>query len=124
MSLVVRSTGKLSHPSLPGVLITKIGAEAAVRGKSQKELVEIEPNGLIPLHTHTVDAMMIIVAGNGWTCCTDGTDGTPVSSGDCIFFEAEQLHGFRAGEEGLSFMTVNGGIVDENPANWDIKIPS
>jgi quercetin dioxygenase-like cupin family protein len=90
-------------------------------GAEQTVLVEVEPRGSIPLHSHTVDAEMIIVAGNGWVCATDATNGRHVSPGYRVFYEADKPHGFRAGDDGLSFISVNGGIVDELADRWDFE---
>ena len=108
----------LTSPSLPGVRIFAISG-APKAGVAQSVLVEVEPDGSIPLHSHTVDAEMIIVGGSGWVCSTDATNGRHVSPGFRVFYEKERPHGFRAGKEGLSFISNNGGIVDEDPKKWD-----
>jgi len=89
------------------------------KGVAQSVLVEVEPKGSIPLHGHTVDAEMIIVAGSGWVCSTDATNGRHVSPGFRVFYEKDRPHGFRADKNGLSFISMNGGIVDEDLEKWD-----
>jgi quercetin dioxygenase-like cupin family protein len=111
----------VTHPSLPGVRIFSTG-EPLLAGSPQTVLVEVEPNGSIPLHTHDVDAVMLIVAGSGWVCSTDGTNGHSVNPGVRVFYEAERPHGFRAGQEGLSFISINGGIVDKHAERWDMDL--
>src|SRR3989344_8368301 len=108
----------LTSPSLPGVRIFAISG-APKAGVAQSVLVEVEPDGSIPLHSHTVDAEMIIVGGSGWVCSTDATNGRHVSPGFRVFYEKDKPHGFRAGNDGLSFVSINGGIVDEVPDKWD-----
>lgn len=110
----------VAHPNLPGVQIFPLSGGFEV-GKEQSVLVRIEPGGQIPLHSHSVDAEMFIVAGSGWVCSVDATNGRHVSPGFRVFYEKDKPHGFRAGKEGLSFISNNGGIVDEEPAKWDLQ---
>ena len=114
----VSTIAPLTHPSLPGIKIFPMNGELRA-GIPQTVLVQIEPEGRIPLHSHTVDAEMVIVAGGGWVCSVDDINDRPVLPGCRVFFEADKLHGFYAGNEGLSFVSANGGIVDEQPEEWD-----
>jgi len=116
----VSTLSSVRHPSLPAVTIFPVSGPLQA-GSPQTVLVQVDPLGLVPLHSHTVDAEMYIVAGKGWVCSTDATDGRAVAPGCRVFFEADQLHGFRAGQEGLSFISVNGGIVDEHADHWDYE---
>jgi len=109
------------HPALPGVKIFPLSGPPKV-GIPQDILVEIEPDGSIPLHSHAVDAEMFIIAGSGWVCSTDETNGRPVSLGWRVFFEADEPHGFRAGKDGLTFISANGGIVDSLSEHWDLEM--
>ena len=109
-----------SHPKLPGVGICSLG-EALRAGLPQRVLVKVDPRAEIPLHTHTVDAKMLIVAGDGFVLSRDVTNGRAIAQGDCVFFERNAPHGFRAGGAGLTFITENGGIVDDHAENWDIN---
>ena len=111
----------MSHPKLPGVEICNLG-EALRAGLPQRVLVRLEPRAEIPLHTHTVDAKMLIVAGDGFVLSRDATNGRAVTQGDGVFFERNAPHGFRAGDAGLTFITDNGGIVDERSDDWDISL--
>ena len=43
-----------------------------------------------------------------------------VGPGKIVFFEAEMSHGFKALEKGMIFLSINGGIVDNNFSQWDI----
>jgi quercetin dioxygenase-like cupin family protein len=103
---------------LPRVKIFPVNGELRA-GFPQTVLVQIEPEGRIPLHSHTVAAEMVIVAGSGWVCSADDMNNRPVSPGCRVFFEADKPHGFHAGDEGLSFVSVNAGIVDDRPEQWD-----
>jgi len=116
----VSTISSVVNPSLPGVRIIPVSGPLKA-GAPQTVLVEVEPDGSVPLHSHTVDAEMIIVAGSGWVCSTDLTNGRYVSPGYLVFFEADKPHGFLAGSEGLSFISVNGGIVDEDTDHWDFE---
>jgi len=116
----VSKLNPITNPSLPGVRIFPMSG-APKKGVAQSVLVEVEPRGSVPLHSHTVDAEMIIVAGNGWVCSTDATNGRHVSPGYRVFYEKDKPHGFRAGDAGLSFISINGGIVDEN-GHWDLEM--
>jgi len=111
----------LVHPALPGVRTFPVIGEA-VAGMKQAVLVEVEPKGSIPLHSHTVDAEMIIVGGDGWVCSTDATNGRHVRPGMRVFYEKDNPHGFRAGTSGLSFVSINGGIVVADPNDWDFEL--
>jgi len=90
-------------------------------GESQRVLVKLAPFRTIPLHTHSVDAAMFIVAGGGQILSEDVFRGRAVSAGDRVLFERDAPHGFAAGAEGLTFVSDNGGIVDESASDaWDL----
>jgi quercetin dioxygenase-like cupin family protein len=110
----------MHNPALPGVAICRLSDHVRV-GSPQRVLVRVEPQGQIPLHTHSVDAKMTILAGDGWIVSRDATDGRAVSPGVCVFYERDAPHGFRAGDAGLTFMSENGGIVDDDPESWDME---
>jgi quercetin dioxygenase-like cupin family protein len=115
----IQSLQTLRHPELPGVLISPLGSVGA--GEEQEVLVQIEAFGVIPMHCHSVDATMVIVAGSGEVLSEDlGLHLQRVRPGAVVFFERTILHGFRAGQEGLGFISKNGGIVDTDEAAWDI----
>ena len=121
MRAIISSLKHLSHTSLPGVLVFPLDAEAPERGKRQSVLVRAEAGVVIPLHTHDVDAEMIIVSGSAKVLSEDpNVAGQVVTPGTRVFFEARKPHGFEAGGAGLSFISVNGGIVDEN-GDWDLQ---
>ncbi len=121
MRAIISSLKQLSHCSLPGVLVFPLDAEMPERGKHQTVLVQAEADVIIPLHTHDVDAEMIIVGGSAKVLSEDpSVAGQVVTPGTRVFFEARKPHGFEAGGTGLSFISVNGGIVDEN-GDWDLS---
>lgn len=115
----IHSQEWVHNPNLPDVAICKLSEDVRV-GQPQRVLVCVEPNGAVPLHTHSVDATMFIVSGAGWVLSEDPTNGRPVKAGDRVFFEREAAHGFRASASGLTFVSENGGIVDDAPESWDI----
>lgn len=108
-----------THPQMPGVNVRPIGNSSLQKGTAQQVLVEVEPNATIPMHSHSVDAIMDIVAGSA-TLLTDDKDlqGKVVSTGNKVFFNKGGLHGFMAGPKGLIFVSTNDGIVGEK--DWDI----
>ena len=109
----------ISNPDLTGVTIFPMSGPAR-RGEPQDVLVCVEPGATIPLHTHEVDARMLVVAGSAEILSDNpSSNGTMVGVGTSIFWEAFGPHGFLAGPKGLTFLSHNGGIVDEN-GNWDI----
>ncbi|MBM3261150.1 hypothetical protein FJY93_01890 [Candidatus Kaiserbacteria bacterium] len=110
------------HPRMPGVTVFPMSGQAR-RGEHQQVLVCVEPHGVIPPHTHDVDATMRIAAGSGRVLCEGSEHGTEVGPGSCVFFAALGLHGFEAGPEGLIFLSENGGIVGED-GTWDIQFPN
>jgi quercetin dioxygenase-like cupin family protein len=64
---------------------------------------------------------MFIVAGKARVLSAEQQlDGRMVSRGDAVFFEKNVAHGFEASEEGLVFVSRNGGIVDAR-GNWDLN---
>ncbi|MEZ4103735.1 MAG: cupin domain-containing protein [Candidatus Paceibacterota bacterium] len=73
-------------------------------------LVEMRPKSVIEPHIHKVDARMFIVSGTATVLSDDGNNGTVVRKGDCVFFEKLRRHGFKAGPEGMTFLSINGGI--------------
>jgi quercetin dioxygenase-like cupin family protein len=82
----------------------------------------MEPNSIIPDHTHGVDATMYPVSGSARLIADDEEfNGRRVTVGQAVRFPAHRLHGFVAGPEGFSFVSVNGGIVDVDPGMWDIS---
>lgn len=111
----------LKNDQLSGVDIFCLGRQVR-RGEPQEVLVRAQPKATIPRHTHSVDAEMFIVAGDA-TIISDDPDlnGRHVGVGECVFFEREVAHGFQVGEHGLSFVSRNGGIVDESGV-WDMQM--
>ncbi|OGJ59141.1 hypothetical protein A2635_04235 [Candidatus Peribacteria bacterium RIFCSPHIGHO2_01_FULL_51_9] len=113
--------GALRHPELTGVEVYPLG-ENPQKGENQEVLVIVEPEGIIPLHSHEVDARMFVVAGDAQLLSDDPQlNGQQVRTGTCVFFEKLVNHGFKAGKQGLRFLSRNGGIVDSHGA-WDIKM--
>ena len=109
------------HPSLPGVTIIPIGHTDLKRGHNQSVLVTMDPGAMIPLHYHSVMAIMDPTAGSAIVLSEDDDNGREVRPGHRVTFREDSLHGFIAGKEGFSFISTNGGIVDEDPTNWDIS---
>jgi len=111
----------IRHDQLPGVLVYPLTANPRA-GEPQEVLVQVEPDREIPLHKHSVDAMMYIVGGSGTVLADDPEiRGRAVSRGDVVFFEKEASHGFHAGQDGLVFVSKNGGIVAPENSAWDIQ---
>lgn len=110
----------LTHGALPGVRIYPM-TSVVVAGEPQEVLVEVGAGFTIPLHSHTVDAAMFVVAGSGEVLSEDAAlHGQLVAPGSIVLFEQNVAHGFRAGDQGLSFVSTNGGIVDPTADRWDI----
>ena len=119
MSTILHSE-PLSYGKLPGVTIYPFSPRLE-RNVPQDVLVELRPNSTIPLHSHSVDASMLIVDGEGVVLSSDpGLDGQVVRRGDLVFFERNVDHGFKASVGGLTFLSRNGGIVTRNEEGWDI----
>lgn len=116
----INNSTQLRNDKFSGVTIYTLSARPKA-GVPQEVLVEVAPNQSIPLHTHSVDARMIIVAGAGTVLSHDASNGQPVKVGDVVFFEADAPHGFAASETGLAFLSQNGGIVDTVTDAWDVK---
>jgi quercetin dioxygenase-like cupin family protein len=107
------------------VAVYPFGSDVLKRGVPQEVLVDVEPHHEIPLHAHTVDAEMFIVAGSGTVLSDDqALNGRRVTKGMAVMFEKNVLHGFRAGGEGLTFVSRNGGIVTAPSEAWDMAFPS
>ncbi|MBL8029698.1 MAG: hypothetical protein JNN11_00405 [Candidatus Doudnabacteria bacterium] len=104
---------------MPGVSVLPFGTVRA--GLPQSVLVRMEPCAVIPGHVHEVDAEMYPVSGSACLIADDSNfSGRLVCVGNQVKFAARRLHGFVAGPEGFSFVSVNGGIVDAEPGRWDI----
>ena len=117
----ITNSKQVRKREFPDVTIYTLGKPAQA-GTPQEVLVEIAPHGAVPLHAHRTDAKMIIVAGSGIVLSADQSmHGTPVGRGDSVFFEAEVPHGFQAFGAGLTFLSQNGGIVDERESEWDVS---
>ena len=111
----------LRQANLPGVEVYPLG-DSVQKGEPQEVLVVVEPQGVIPLHSHSVDAHMYVVAGDAELLSDDPElNGQHVKTGTCVFFERLVNHGFRAGKMGLRFLSRNGGIVDSRGA-WDMAV--
>lgn len=120
MGAVTQLSAVQEHEGLVGVRIFPL-TDGAQKGVPQEVLVDVSPGGLIPLHSHEVDATMIIVGGAGTVLSDDPQiNGRSVEKCDVVFFEKRVMHGFRASDRGLLFISRNGGIVDEKPEQWDI----
>ena len=110
------------HDALPDVRVFPLSLPFS-SSEPQEVLVEVGHGAQIPLHTHSVDARMVIVGGSGRVLSSQSElNGLPVGRGDVVFFEREVAHGFEAGPEGLVFLSQNGGIVDTHAKNWDIRL--
>ena len=123
---VISTMNKYAHPELPGVSVYAWDEIRA--GEKQEVLVEVEPNGKIPCHKHSVDAHMVIVEGEAEVLFDKKQlnendlelNKQVVSKGDLVFFKANMTHGFQASDKGLIFLSINGGIVDESDRHWDM----
>lgn len=115
----------MHHPHLPGVFISKVGiSQHLQRGFPQIILVDVLPDGEIPMHAHDDDAHMDVVGGSATIRSMDEDNGKLVQVGDHVLFAAGHMHGFRAGPNGLRFLSTNGGIVDEENVDlWDLQFP-
>jgi len=92
-------------------------------GALQDILVEIDPGGAIPLNIHTVDTEIFIVAGNGWVCSADELNRKSLSTGNRVLFQPgdpQQL--LLAGNEGLSFISINGYLVSSVSEQWEFEL--
>ena len=111
---------KIGHEQLPGVAVYMLERQNAAP-PTQEVLVEVGRDGHIPLHSHTVDATMIILDGAATVLSEDlELNGRRVSRGDVVFFEKDRKHGFKASDTGLLFLSRNGGIVGNHGEAWDI----
>lgn len=96
--------------------------EVPLKDKPQQVLVVCAPHAQIRPHRHKHDASMFVVSGSAQVLASNPElNGRSVTTGDRVFFQREQDHGFQAGPEGMSFISTNGGVVDVNPANWDMQ---
>ncbi|MBI1300849.1 MAG: cupin domain-containing protein [Alphaproteobacteria bacterium] len=112
---------EFNNSALPGVKILPLGQDTLKAGEPQTISVTLEPGATIPLHTHSSDARMTILSGNAIVLSDNEDNGREVGPGDCVLFAKDKPHGFEAGTEGLVFVSENGGIVDQEPQNWDIQ---
>lgn len=116
---MIQAVTSTPHPRLPGVQVFPLGDSQMATGERQNVLVVMEPGAKIPLHAHTCGAIMDPVAGSAVVLSDDEDNGVEVALGQRVHFMAGGLHGFQAGEGGFSFVSTNGGIVDQN-GDWDI----
>ena len=120
MPSIQRTVREFSHDSMPGITLLPLDGTVR-RGVPQRVLVQMAPGAVIPLHVHDCDARMIIVAGQAKVISNDNTNDEPVTVGDVVLFEKGAPHGFVAGANGMSFVTENGGIVDDRGGRfWDV----
>ena len=111
---VISTLKPLKLSELSGVTIYPLHGQKLRRGVPQEVLVVVEPNGRIPLHSHETDAYMTITGGSGIVLSTEPEGNlVEVKPGNCVFYEKFKMHGFRAGPQGLAFISRNGGIVAE-----------
>jgi quercetin dioxygenase-like cupin family protein len=105
-----------SVPGAPDATLIEIGLDA---DGNQINLVRVCPFGIIPNHTHTCASGMGITAGSAVATGKEGGD-RQVGVGDYIFKPPGQAHGFRAGSQGLEFLSISDGegIVGDR---WDIE---
>lgn len=54
---------------------------------------DIEPNAVIPLHEHSHEHEMYILKGNG--AVADKSGEKEVKSGDFVYIEPKEVHGFK-----------------------------
>ena len=63
---------------------------------------EVVAGGHTPRHSHDYEHEVYVIAGGG-TVLLDGED-RPIRAGDAIYVPADELHQFRAGDDGLRFL--------------------
>jgi quercetin dioxygenase-like cupin family protein len=125
---LITSMKKCTHPDMPGVTIYTW--ENIQSGKPQEVVVNVDPGATIPPHQHSVDAYMIIVSGEAEVLFDEDQlhehgmtlNKKIASTGDQVYFKAYMMHGFKASQKGLRFLSINGGIVDENSDKWDYQM--
>jgi quercetin dioxygenase-like cupin family protein len=119
----IRKMGRLNQDFLDGTEVYKM-CPSARAGQPQEVLVVCAPKAVIKPHSHAVDAEMFIVAGKARVLSGDPSlHGHLVCPGDIVFFERNVMHGFEALEEGLTFVSRNGGIADDD-GTWDMRFAS
>lgn len=118
---VVTRVSPVKRDDLESVDVYPMDEDVAA-GEPQEVFVDAEAGARIPLHRHGVDATMFIVGGRATLLSEkEEANGRTVTKGDKVFFERNVGHGFDVSEEGLAFISRNGGIVDTNPDSWDIE---
>ncbi|SEN38290.1 cupin domain-containing protein [Nitrosomonas marina] len=126
MKNIVTTMKNHSHPNMPNVNIYAWSNVAS--GNPQEVIVKVAPNTIVPLHAHSVDAQMVIIDGSAEVLYDQkqlyeanlNLNKKNVKAGDIVYFKAKLAHGFRAFENGLTFLSINGGIVDKNTLKWDL----
>lgn len=118
---VVTRVAPIEREDLENIAVYPMDEEVRA-GESQEVFVDAKPGATIPLHRHGVDATMFIVGGRATLLSEkEEAHGRTVTKGDKVFFERNVGHGFNVSEEGLAFISRNGGIVDADPDSWDIE---
>jgi len=123
---IVSEMQRFKHPTLPDV--TVYAWEDIRSNVPQEILVHVAPSGKVPVHTHAVDAKMVIVGGEADVLFDqdqldhDGQEigRKTVRRGDIVDFRSGMTHGFRAHDNGLTFISINGGIVDPDSNEWNM----
>lgn len=126
MYSVLESAKSTNYHAMPGVKISSWSKPS--RGEPQKLFIEAEPGSEIPLHTHSVDAEMLVVDGQAELLFDQQQlsdldiqlDRIQVGAGDRILFKANLSHGFKVGPKGLKFVSINDGIAAPEADQWDI----
>ena len=108
----IYSIKPMNYDQLPGSAISHVMTEADKL--SEVSVIEMKAGSTIKPHTHKVDAYMFILNGTATVLSDDENNGRAVAKGDCVFFKALKPHGFRAGKEGMSFLSINGGILQQD----------
>ncbi len=64
----------------------------------------VDPGGHSPHHSHDYEHEVYIVEGTG-TVLLEGKEN-PIRQGDVVYVPADEVHQFKAGEQGLRFLCL------------------
>ncbi len=67
-------------------------------------LFQVEPGGHTPHHSHDFEHEVFVVSGEGTILLDE--DEHPIKAGDVIYVEANRVHQFRSGNEGMRFLCM------------------
>jgi quercetin dioxygenase-like cupin family protein len=96
-----RNSRIIRYRNIPGVeLVPNVNAHILSSDRMTAIFVTMAPNGVVPVHKHEQEQVLIVVGGEGEQIA--GGKRYPVKEGDVVIYRSNEEHGTYASDKGMS----------------------